>query len=146
MSGYGKMQASPFWRKVMGVTAIFFVITLVTPTAYYIKYILIDRPLESRAAQSPPSGSSSLSNVRVVDVEYYTNLTHNPDPKTRISGVQALGAMVLLPGAQMKYPIECLHAKLAVESALESDPDQTVHAAAMQTLLQIASHGAVIKR
>lgn len=146
MSGYGKMQASPFWRKVMGVTAIFFVITLLTPTAYYIKYLVIDQPMESRAAQNPPADSAPLSDIRVVDVEYYTHLTQSPDPKVRIQGLQSLGAMVLLPGAQMKYPIECLHAKLAVEHVLETDPDQAVHAAALQILLQMASHGAVIKR
>ena len=146
MSGYGKMQASPFWRKVMGATALLFLITLLVPTAYYIKYLLIDRPLESRAAQNPPREEMSRAPVRVVDVQYYIDLTQNPHPQTRIIGLQSLGRMVLLPGAQVKYPIECLHAKLAVERVLESDPDQAVHQAAMQTLLQIAAHGAVIKR
>src|SRR5579863_1769577 len=133
MSGYGKMQASPFWRKVMGVTALLFLITLLTPTAYYIKYLVIDRPFEARAAQSAQP-ANALTDARVVNVEYYTNLTRSPDPKTRIAGVQALGRMVLLPGAQVKYPIECLHAKLAVEQVIESDPDQNVKNTAMQTL------------
>lgn len=146
MSGYGKMQASPFWRKVMGVTAMVFVITLIIPTLYCLKYAIVDHPMEVHAAQAPPSPAKALTHIRVVDIDYYTALTKSPFPATRIAGVHALGAMVLLPAAQIKYPIECLHAKLAIESVLETDPNPAVHAAALQTLLQVASHGAVIKR
>lgn len=146
MSGYGKMQASPFWRKVMGATALLFVITLIIPTLYCLKYALIDHSMEAHAAKAISSPADALSHVRVVDIDYYTALTKSPNAATRIEGVRALGAMVLLPAAQVKYPIECLHAKLAIENALESDSDPAVRSAALQTLLQVASHGAVIKR
>lgn len=145
-SGYGKMQASPFWRKVMGVTALLFVITLIIPTLYFLKYALFDHPLEVRAAEQISAPADALAHIRVADVDYYQELTKSAKPTTRIAGIHALGAMVLLPAAQMKYPIECLHAKLALESVLETDPNPAVRAAALQTLLQVASHGAVIKR
>lgn len=140
------MKASPFWRRVMGVTAILCVITLITPTVYYLKYLVVDAPMESHAAQTATTAGDSLNDIRVVDIDYYTSLTRNPDAKTRIAGVQALGKMVLLPAAQMKYPIECLHAKLALEHTLQTDPDPVVRSAALSTLLSVASHGAVIKR
>ena len=147
MSGYGKMQASPFWRRVMGVTALIAVITLITPAIYCLKYALIDRPIELRAAgKAARDPQTALANAQVAYIDFYIARSRQGSGAQRIAALNALSDMVLLPDAQVKYPIECLDAKLAIEKALESDPDKSVHAAAMACLLKVAAHGAVIKR
>ena len=148
MSGYSRMQAPPFWRGMFRIVGILCLVTLLTPSGYYLKYALVDAPRERGLARNLPLSLLVLNRPVTVDrVEYYARCAKDsPDSHLRGAGIQALGRLVALPGAQWKRPIDCLHAKLALSAAAHQERDPGVRQVAEETLRSVAARGAVIVR
>jgi hypothetical protein len=140
------MQASPFWKRVMRVTGILCFVTLMTPPAYFFKYLIFDRPGEEAVASTP------IANVSALPVSFqYTELFRDraatsPEPTDRIAAIKWLSALVLSSDAMLSHPTECHYAESTLAGVADNDKDASVRDAANQALVDIASKGAVIKR
>ncbi len=161
MSGYGSMQASPFWKRVMAVTGILCLITLITPALYFAKYLVFDRAAEAAEAGMPahrvdciPYGKTPAAPCPVISpplefqyVEMQRNLAaKGGDPAVRSGAADWLAQLVRMPNALITHPVECMLAKTTISSVAATDPDQSVRAAAAQSLERVMQNGVVIER
>jgi hypothetical protein len=142
------MQAPPFWTWMMRIAGIACLVTLLTPTIYLLKYALFDQPIEERIAETTSNTLSALSGpARIDGTEWYVKTAEGKDSSAlRSLAVQRLGDLTENRRTLVSYPVECLHAKLAIEQVASADPDPEVRTFAKSTLLIVAEHGAVINR
>lgn len=148
MSGYNKIEASPFWMKVLRITGFLCLATLMLPTAYYVKYAALDYPAELKIARSASPAADPLAEpARVSQVQRYIHMaTSAPSPALRGDAVRALGAMIALPGAQILHPIECLNAKMTLSQVARQDSSPGVKRIAAETVDRIIARGVVLQR
>ncbi|MDR3710476.1 MAG: hypothetical protein P4L33_19425 [Capsulimonadaceae bacterium] len=146
MSGYSKLNASPFWMGVFRITGILCLVTLMLPSAYFAKYALIDAPAQARVARAGAPGAFD----RPVNPRYVQYLVDRTRPNNscaqRIRAIAALGDMVSARSTLITHPIECLRAKLCLENLARTDHEATVRAAASASLHRAALHGVVVGR
>lgn len=141
------MTASPFWKGVMRVTGIFCIVTLMLPTVYYVKYVAVDYPAERAIAKSPaPPVKSDIAPEVLRVQQYITVATKSPVAGERSWAVASLEGLLKIPHVQMKYPLECLNAKLTISSVAQSDKDSKVKAEATAAYARIAQGGLVLQR
>ncbi len=144
MSGYEKMNASPFWKKVMAVTGILCVVTLMTPPAFFFKYAIFDSPAEKAAALNTVSQNPPL-NFHYVQLEMNRANSANSDINSRTIAINWLASLVLKPYAQITHPVECMLAKSTL-SSLATDPNPSIKTVASNAITSVAQKGAVIER
>jgi hypothetical protein len=145
MSGYGSMKASPFWKGVMHVTGILCLVTLMTPPAFYFKYLIFDSPGEAAAANAANSPTLPPLSFHYVQVEINRANSVSASDNSRIQAVTWLRSLVLSPNAQISHPVECMLAKSTLGTlAMTSNP--AVKIAASDAITDVAEHGAVIER
>lgn len=157
MSGYGKMNASPFWKRVMAATGILCIVTLILPTVYYIKYVSFDYPREEKIAQQAGLPDQSLTKyviphageppAAIENVRVYMNIALGDSPAVwRLWAVDQLERMCRLPGAQVLHWMECLNAKLTLERVAQADKSPAVRKAAAGALDALGRNGVIFSR
>jgi len=142
------MQAPPFWMWMFRIVGILCLISLLTPAFYILKYTLVDHPIEQKIARSTPATAGKLTlpaNAGYTDL-YIASAEGSSGVNLRILAVQRLGDLAANTRSLITYPVECFHAKLAIEQVASADPNPVIRAAAQSTLLNVAEHGAVINR
>ena len=130
----------------MRVTGVLCFVTLMTPPAYYLKYIALDRSAESSIAANPSAAPINPPTEFLYIALELDRAERAADPATRIAAIDWLSAIVRSRNAQITHPFECLDAKAALAQIGETDPNSSVKAAANDALVAVAAHGAVIKR
>ncbi len=139
------MQASPFWKMVMRVTGILCLVTLLTPPAFFIKYLIFDRPAEVANATVIPANFAMLPvEFRYVDL-FRTRARKAPEPGDRIQAINWLLKLVQSPDAIFTHSPECHSAEDTLAEIGDNDRDPAVRDAAQKAILAIASKGAVIR-
>jgi hypothetical protein len=148
MSRYSKMQAPPFWMWMFRIAGIACLVTLITPTLYLLKYQLHDYPQEVKLAGSATTNQTTLSAPAFVQgTEWYiANAEGKQPPGLRVLAVERLGELASSTFTQITHPVECLHAKLALEQVASADPNPNVRSDAQSVLMHVAAHGAVVSR
>jgi hypothetical protein len=142
------MQAPPFWMWMFRIAGIACLVTLLTPTFYLIKYAAFDYPKEAEIADTKRSTLQTLSAPTFPRGTswYIKSAEGKENANVRQLAVERLGNLAASTKYQITYPVECLHAKLALEQVAASDPDPAVRKIARSTLIAVAEHGAVVSR
>ena len=148
MGNYSKMQAPPFWMWMFRIVGVACLVTLITPAAYLIKYTLHDHPHEVKIAASSHATALGLSSpAKASGVDWYiASAESNDTVLLRTLAIERLGDLAKSTFTEITYPVECFHAKLALEQIADSDPNPSLRAYAQTTLMSVAEHGAVIDR
>jgi hypothetical protein len=142
------MQAPPFWMGMFRIVGVLCLVTLLTPTFYILKYALFDHPKETLIADRSASNGALLAEPAFADGTelYIATAEGNGSSVQKKIAIRCLGSLAGSAGTQISRPVECLHAKLALEQVAENDTNPGVRSVAKSTLMQVASHDAVIQR
>jgi hypothetical protein len=146
MTRYSKMQAPPLWMWMFRIVGMLCLVTLLTPTFYLVKYAVVDRPYEQHIAGVP---SRLILNRTAFTgaTDYYIRTAENSSSiANRLLAVKNLGSLAGSTMTQITHPVECLRAKLTLEQVASKDVSPEVRISAQNTLMRVASHGAVIQR
>jgi hypothetical protein len=147
-----KPTASPFWKWLMRLTAIFALALFLVPTVYVIKYYALDLPRETALAQphqlfwrqDPHNPDDLLAEAETAKEPIVQRVL--PAQLYRITAIREMGETLLRPGIGWKRPLECLTAKATLADLAVHAPDPAVRAAASEELGKVAQNGAVIRR
>ena len=156
-AGATKPLVSKPWRMFSRISGIAALALFLTPTAYVMKYYMVDQPKEARltkelivpanAAQVPQRAQILIDTPDPDNVALQEQVAaHSSDPVLRRRAVLAMAAMVSRPYATLRRPMETLAAKAEIASVAAHDTDAGVRAAASDSLGKIARQGAVIRR
>jgi hypothetical protein len=146
MSGYGSMNASPFWKAVMHVTGLLCLVTLFTPPAFFFKYLIFDHPGELAEVTTVDAPATPPLAFRYIQLETARASKQSAPVKSREDAISWLQALVLSPNAQVTHPVECMLAKSTLSSIAENNSNPEIQIAASDALTHAAAKGAVIER
>jgi hypothetical protein len=142
-----KPIASPFWKWLMRLTAIFALALFLVPTVYVIKYYAVDKPQETeRVHTTSPFLFAQQMPLQADFLPLMEERAQNGLPEERLAAVHRIGETLRQPYISVKRPLECLTAKATLADLAVHAPDPAVRAAASEELGKVAQNGAVIRR
>lgn len=117
------------------------------PMVYVVKYYAVDRPRETKAAKAiSPFSTPAQVPASVESLPWLEKKARSRAAQERLGAAQGIGKILLQPGINWKYPMECLSAKATLADLAAHDPDPAVKAAASTELGKVAQGGAIIRR
>jgi hypothetical protein len=140
------MDASPFWKGVMRVTGILCLVTLMTPPAYYFKYLIFDSPGENAALSATNIPANPPLSFHYIQLEINRANSVQTAAQAREQAISWLESLVLSPNAQITHPVECMLAKSTLSTLAVTNTNPAVQIAASTALDAVARNGAVIER
>ncbi len=141
-----KPTLPPFWKWLMRVTFAVTMVLFLAPTVYVVKYYAVDKPREEAYARQI-NACACIPQKSLLAIVYWERQMQGTDTARRMEAARTVGGLLRLPGASLRYPLECLSAKAALANSAVKDADPAVRTAASEELGKVAQGGgAVIRR